>query len=75
MQSDLHLGTFISPLIDVYTKQTEQFIRETHNKPMHTSPKSIQIIFIMTLQIYMPYYGTLCIDIYTAVQTKPIPKG
>ena len=29
---------------------------------MHTSPKLIQIIFIMTLQIYMPNYGTWRID-------------
>ena len=58
MQSDLLLGNFISPLIDVYNKQTEKFIRETHKKSMHTSPKSIQIIFIMTLRIYMPTYGT-----------------
>jgi hypothetical protein len=53
-----YLGNFISPLIDVYNKQTENFIPETHKKSMHTSPKSIQIIFIMTLQIYMPNYGT-----------------
>ena len=57
MQSDLQLGNVISPLIDVYNKQTEKCIRERHNKSMHTSPNSIQIIFIMTLQIYMPNYG------------------
>jgi hypothetical protein len=70
MQSGLLLGNFISPLIDVYNKQTEKCIRERHKKSMHTSPNSIQIIFIMTLQIYMPNYGAWRIDIYTAYKQK-----
>jgi hypothetical protein len=46
---------FISPLMCTINRLTN--LSEKHIS-MHTSPKLIQIIFIMTLQIYMPNYVT-----------------
>jgi hypothetical protein len=73
----IHISSVSGPYsaIDPYVKPffTPQFISVVFNC-ISNWPQDI-IIFIMKLQIYMPNYGTWRINIYTAVQTKAIPKG